>query len=290
MQFRSSFKTDSEWLESTEGSSQTVENRGFAPLNPSHPFRFHGVETACRQLSASGSNLCERYATYQELRQASGGDFEQFLSAGEREELCRWRDPASREAWMMGRFLSKQLVLSRLGDRRLDPASIEICSRDPQNRRVRPTVRVGGRLQPWNLSISHSKTALLAALSPMPEVAVGVDLTAVEEFSPGFLATWFTKREQIALSVSEPRQTAAYWAIKEAVYKAGNCGESFAPRRIEIFPKEPGKYGCFDRGVDLSGICNVRTWDIDRQVAVVVTLRRQKCIQTDLAGALNVHQ
>ena len=243
-----------------------------------------------RQLSPPGSNPCESYATYQELRQASDGDFEQFLSDGEREELRRWRDPASREAWLMGRFLSKQLVLSQLGGQWLDPASIEICSHDPQNRRVRPTVRVGGRLQLWNLSISHSKTALLAALSPMPEVAVGVDLTAVEEFSPGFLATWFTKQEQVALSVSKPRQTAAYWAIKEAVYKAGNCGESFAPRRIEIFPKEPGKYCCFNQGVDLSGICNVRTWDIDRQVAVVVVLRRKKCIQTDFSGALNVHQ
>ena len=48
-----SFKTDSEWLGSIKGRPQTVENWGFAPLNPSHPFRFNGFETACSLLFGS---------------------------------------------------------------------------------------------------------------------------------------------------------------------------------------------------------------------------------------------
>jgi phosphopantetheinyl transferase (holo-ACP synthase) len=55
------------------------------------------------------------------------------------------------------------------------------------------------------------------------------------------------------------------WAAKEAVYKACNEGEGFAPRDVEVL----GHERCAYRQVPLAG-CRVKSWTIDGQLAVIV--------------------
>jgi phosphopantetheinyl transferase (holo-ACP synthase) len=121
----------------------------------------------------------------------------------------------------------------------IDPRLIEIetpC--DDRGRAMRPVVRVFGAVQPWSVSISHVEGAVMAAACLDPRVSVGVDVAWEERFSPGFLETWFTERERRQLEDAGEREIAIRWAIKEALYKACQRGEGFAPRRIEVLSKE----------------------------------------------------
>ncbi len=215
------------------------------------------------------NGIDERYATFDELRRRLAAS---WLSAHECREMQAWRHPRRREAWLMGRLLSKQLILDSLDEARLDPRRVEIFSRDAEGRSVRPRIFLFGKRQPWCLSISHAERSVLAALSTSAHVKVGVDLTSVEDCKPGFLAVWFTQGEQSRLQPAERQRVATYWAIKEAVYKATNSGERFSPRSLEVLEKEAGKYGCFANGVDLTSVCTIRRRMIDGQVAVVATV------------------
>jgi phosphopantetheinyl transferase len=160
---------------------------------------------------------------------ACGFDPDVWLAPAERETWLGLRSPQRREAWLSGRILAKQMVLRHL--LAAHPAEIEIHSLDSQEQGIRPRVTVCGRLQPWALSIAHSARSVFVALSATPGLAVGVDVTAGPEGDAGFWETWFSPAER---RWSETPGIATLWAIKEAVYKAVNRGERFAPRRIEI--------------------------------------------------------
>ena len=54
------------------------------------------------------------------------------------------------------------------------------------------------------------------------------------------------------------------WAAKEAIYKACNLGESFAPRAVELFSDGRASY----RQLSLDAI-ELRSWNIDSQLAVL---------------------
>jgi phosphopantetheinyl transferase len=215
-----------------------------------------------------------KYTSLDELRSQFALHDDRSLSVVERQELGRWRDHARREAWVLGRLLSKRLIVAALGQRQLPLAQIEIRSRDDRDRGIRPRIRIAGELQPWSLSISHSDRGILVALSTVPGTHLGIDLAPIGVFRPSFLSLWFTEREQVWLTYSEPDEIAAAWAIKEAVYKAANIGDSFAPQTIEVERRPGGRWGCIYRGIDLSEICDIEAWTVDRQAAAACLLRR----------------
>lgn len=219
-------------------------------------------------------SFLHRYASLDELRSQYALHDERSLNIVERQELARWRESGRREVWFLARMLAKQLVLDQLGNPGLPLTAIEICSRDDRNRGIRPRVRIKGELQPWAMSISHTHRGVLVGLSKVPGMLLGVDLTPVGVYRPSFLNLWFTERERIWLGNSEPEQIAAAWAVKEAVYKAANIGDSFAPQCIEVYPVESGRYACTDRGIDLSRVCDVQTWPVDGQIAAAALLQR----------------
>ena len=213
-----------------------------------------------------------RYATFDELRSRRRPESQQWLSPGEREQHSRFRDAGRREAWLFGRLLSKRLILDCFADTISDPRSIQIRSRDARGRAVRPCVLLDGRPQPWCLSISHSDRAVLVALCAAPGFSLGVDLVVCQTYPAGFLKTWFAPEEQAWLKQCGSEEASKLWAIKEAVYKAQNAGESFAPRRICVRRLRCQQYACSYDGVDLADDCDLQIWDVDQQVAVIATV------------------
>jgi phosphopantetheinyl transferase len=212
----------------------------------------------------------KRYARRDDLRGRVIAAYEDWLTAVEREELARLRDAERREGWLLARIVSKELILEQLPSLVADPRRIEVTSRGADGRGVRPRVAIGGQRQPWSLSISHSRQAVLVALSVVPGCSVGVDLVDLGEYDTGFLEMMFTPDEQDWLRPASPEQVAAAWAVKEAVYKAYNREEGFAPRRICVRRLDAERYTCTYFGVDLTAICDIETWRATNQVAAVV--------------------
>ena len=212
------------------------------------------------------------YALRSDLRRLRGPAREDWLSAGEREAFSHLHDSGRREGWLWGRILSKELILEQFPQTAADPRSIEIISQGTDGRGVRPHAAIDGRPQPWSLSISHSQQAILVALCAAPGASVGVDLVDVVRYRAGFLETFFSADEQDWLRQDRPKQIAAAWAVKESVYKAYNAGEGFTPRQICVRPLPSGSYACTYYEFDLSGVCDIQTWQTADQVAAMATV------------------
>jgi hypothetical protein len=126
-----------------------------------------------------------RLETRRALRHAwTGSSGEAWLSAAEREVYANLRHAGRREAWLLGRLLSKELILNTMaaplgGSGAMDPGGVEILSCDGLGRPTRPRVLLQGRLQPWSLSLAHSDRFVLVAFSEDPDLAVGVDVTPI---------------------------------------------------------------------------------------------------------------
>jgi 4'-phosphopantetheinyl transferase EntD len=201
-----------------------------------------------------------------------------WLSAGEREVLERLRDPIRRRAWICGRLLLKQVVLEEVfGSKRHDgfvePQDIEIYSLDALGRPTRPRSTVRGRLQPWNLSIAHTEQTALVALSLTSELSIGVDVTTLGQTDDGFRGLWLTGEERRwSRRETDPFLVPTLWAIKEAMYKAANRGESFAPARIEVSPNLQGGYTCLWKGREPKKTPAVRVQAGDGEITALVAL------------------
>ena len=176
-------------------------------------------------------------------------------------------------------MLAKQLILQRLAAPAHDPSysqaspqCIEIGATQASSRRLRPTATCRGTPLPWSLSLSHTSRGVLAVLAAQPDESPGADLVEPQPLGPGFRRLWFTPRERLWLDRTQPTPTqlAAWWAIKEAAYKACNRGEPFAPGSIEVWCREDGGLGCRYRDRTLGEASLVQTWHVDRQVAALV--------------------
>jgi len=197
-----------------------------------------------------------------------------WLSLAERAELDCLGHDVRRRQWLAGRWLAKQLIRRAIGGVSLP--DIQLLARDERGRGVRPRIRVPGRKLPWSVSISHSEHGVLVALAASESLSVGVDLADLRpdraaRFGAGFRRLWFTPCEQRWLDVDPPRRIATLWALKEAVYKACNAGESFFPQQIEIVPLESDGFRCRYRGLPLEPI-SLNVCDLDGHVAAVVQM------------------
>ncbi|MBT4864465.1 MAG: 4'-phosphopantetheinyl transferase superfamily protein [Planctomycetaceae bacterium] len=214
----------------------------------------------------------ERFAQFDELRSACELCGSAWLSVAEKRELDLLRDGSRREAWLCGRWLSKHLIREACVLPATKLELIEILSRDAEGRGMRPAVTVSGEPISASLSISHSTHAVLVGVTTQPGISIGVDLTIPETVKPGFLRMWFTEAEQERLKSADSRLAMTYWAIKEAVYKACQNGESFAPRKIEVFDSVEGRFGCYYRGTDLRDVGDIQEREFDGHIAVVATM------------------
>jgi phosphopantetheine--protein transferase-like protein len=214
----------------------------------------------------------KQYALRSDLRRLRGPASEEWLSAGERETFSRLHDSDRREGWLWGRILGKELIREQFSDDAADLRSIEIISQGADGRGMRPHVAIDGRPQACSLSISHSQQAILVAICAAPGTCVGVDIVDVVRYRSGFLETFFSADEREWLSQDQPERIAAAWAVKESVYKACNAGEGFTPRRICVRPLQSGCYTCTYNEFDLSGVCDIQTWQTADQVAALATV------------------
>lgn len=210
--------------------------------------------------------LLTRYAR---LTEWSGLSLDQnWLSHQEREECDRWRTPERRQMWLAGRWVAKQLIRQNLPDTSTHAGEITILSTNDQKRSVRPSIQI--REQPqtdWCLSITHSQRGVLVALAQGSNIKVGIDICEPHSFPASFQNTWFTPREQAAFAMGIPELVRRTWTAKEAIYKAVNQGEPFAPRQIEISWAASSivcRYGDYIFGDELV----LNTWTVDNQIAV----------------------
>lgn len=193
-----------------------------------------------------------------------------WLTPAERQEFARCL--SRREAWLCSRLLGKRLVLDALNRPGLPLHALEICARDRAGHAARPVVRLEGNPLPFQLSISRIERAALVGLATRPGASVGVDLAPMlTHFNPAALVFWFSRQEQRELSLDDPRHLALCWAIKEAAYKAGNTGESFVPRRFEVYRSGTGQFGCRRDGHDCGEVRLLDVPDLDGHLAVSVT-------------------
>jgi len=201
-----------------------------------------------------------------------------WLGAAELGELARLGDANRRTQWLAGRWLSKQLIgeetnVAALGD-------LQIVSRDDRRRGVKPEIWLGALRLDWSLSISHSDRGVLVALAATGETSVGVDLTVRVPASESFESAWFSAMERSRLAGDRQRRARTLWAIKEAVYKAANAGESWDPLNVEVTATAKGEFRCEYRGRELAELA-LAIEDIDGQVAVVASMPRA---EFELAG------
>ncbi len=217
-------------------------------------------------------DLWVRYQAFENLKPASEKTLSEWLSDAERLESERYRDPGRLREWLAGRWLAKQLLNEQFVPWSMDWRDIEVLSRNDKGQAVRPMVRLMKIPQPWCVSISHSHRGALVAVSLEKGIDVGVDLAEKEELNSQSLVFWFSAKEREHLRQTDARQAAVSWAVKEAVYKAINTGESFVPKKFEVFPSRFGGYDCHYEGESLSPRLRVAVWDVDQHVAVTAVL------------------
>ncbi len=195
--------------------------------------------------------LLIRFSTIVEALPPAARALPSWLSTDERAELARLRDAARRQQWLAGRWLSKRFI-GEAADVS-DVGQIQILSRDERQRGVRPRIMLDGRRLDWSLSISHTDRGVLVALVPTDLFSVGIDLARDVTTAAGFRRLWFSAGERQWID-DDPRRATVAWAVKEAVYKAANTGETWDPRDVEVVRQGSGDFPCTYRGGALSGL------------------------------------
>ncbi len=177
-----------------------------------------------------------QYVLFDDVRQQSLAECSQKLTSDEQSECVRLPVGPSRDRWLIGRWVAKQVIRDSLATIELRNNSIEILSRNTTGGRMRPQVRIDGTFKPWGLSIAYSEQAVYVGFTREPEFRIGVDLAEPEQLASESLVFWFSERERNAIRTGDRWRIAEIWAMKEAVYKACHRGESFVPRRVETIP------------------------------------------------------
>ena len=153
-----------------------------------------------------------------------------WLGDDERRELSLLSDPSRRQHWLCGRLAAKELLAK--SQPLTDVAQLQVLTRDAAGKSIRPRIFVTGKEVSASVSISHDGEFAIAATGGRQRI--GVDIVPQYQFSGRFMSTWFTPREQSWLRDETHETQRSAWALKEAVYKAINNGESFAPLSIEV--------------------------------------------------------
>ena len=225
----------------------------------------------------SHPSIMTRYAAFSASTHRELAQHANWMSSAEIQELAEIRDQQRRIQWTLGRRMAKRMV----GDLVLatEWSAVEILSRH-QGLGRRPQVRVDGDLVDWSLSISHTSRGVLVGLATNQEVSVGVDLATEVPADVQFRQMWFTPQEQRWLDEAPTTRTSILWALKEAVFKAGNTGQAWSPRQIQILPIDELTYQVTLFGHRLT-LTSVDLRAIDGQTAATVCLPREQASSVD---------
>jgi phosphopantetheinyl transferase len=216
-----------------------------------------------------------RYATLTDLDVGSAATAGNWLSTAELALWSQFRSAVRKDTFLAGRVLAKRLLREQhCVAAACKPAQLTIHSDGPASSGIRPHVMLASRRLEYSLSISHTCDAVLVGGTNQFRMSVGVDLVRMRKLGAAFERSWLTVAEAEFLRHNQDDMTVAdIWAMKEAVYKACHCGESFAPRSIEI-RLEPEGTTVYYHGQNLKHRCTVRIWRLGDEVAAVATYQR----------------
>jgi phosphopantetheinyl transferase len=224
------------------------------------------------------SSIRCRYASVRDLP-AGHALVDRWLSAAERETWQRIRSSERHDAWLAGRWLAKRVLSEYLPpvagrQESLSPQEIDIRSRSAdKNLGERPRVFLAGVAVDWALSIAHTPRGVLVAVATQPDICLGVDLVCPDASRSESLAWCFTPAERrwLAAAPENGRAHERLWAMKEAVFKACQRGEGFAPQRIEVVsdPDVDRRSSTWTSAID-----SLRCWRVDGQLAALAVANR----------------
>jgi phosphopantetheinyl transferase len=157
-----------------------------------------------------------------------------WLAPGEQQRAAEIRSSQRALQWLSGRWLAKQLLLQLVGDADLTPCELHIESRDGRELGTRPRVYREGRLQSWQLSISHSSKFVYVAASTDEDHRVGVDVTPRQTLSPAFQRFWLAREERAWCRRQGDQQACTLWSLKESWFKAVGGEQTFVPRQLDV--------------------------------------------------------
>ena len=216
------------------------------------------------------------YATFEELAVENSAMALDWLSPAESALWKQFRSPMRKQTFLAGRILAKRLLQERhCPALACKPGQITILSNRPGSSGIRPRITLAGRRLVYSLSISHTCDTVLVGGTNRFGLTVGVDLVRMRRLGAAFERSWLTEAEAALLRDNEVDMTVSdIWAMKEAVYKACNRGEAFAPRSVEIRLAADGPTVRY-HGRNLRHRCRVRVWRWGDEVAAVATYRRR---------------
>ncbi len=166
-----------------------------------------------------------------------------WLTAREREYAAALRFPKRLQDWRLGRWTAKLAVRRYLGARCAD---LEIRTA-PDGA---PEPFLGERPAPISLSISHSRTVALAAVSG-PGLALGCDLEYVESRTVEFVIDYFSPEEAALARGADPGRQALLctliWSAKESALKSLRDGLRRDTRTVSVTPDTPSLEGHWGR-------------------------------------------
>jgi phosphopantetheinyl transferase len=163
-----------------------------------------------------------------------------WLSQPELEYLAKIQSHAYRERWLGGRWLAKQTLLKIIAEEEISLNQIHIESRNEHDQGTRPKVFIKGKLTSCSLSISHSDKMIFTAASIDRNIRIGADVIDLTRTTKELSKYWFTPTEIAWCEISKMEYAELIlWSVKEALYKATHCGESFYPHQIEVVKETP---------------------------------------------------
>lgn len=155
---------------------------------------------------------------------------DEWLGPDERAVQARLRLAKRRDAWRLGRFTAKKLLIGAERSDRLDQVQI-LAAEDGA-----PEAFVDGQPIPGSISITHRSG--VAACVAADSAQVGCDLEAIEPRSQRFVDDFFTDHEREAARRVEPRLrdrfVALTWSAKESALKVLRVGLRRDTRSVEV--------------------------------------------------------
>jgi phosphopantetheinyl transferase len=229
--------------------------------------------------------ICIRYVRLSELP-LSSDSLPRWLSADERATYSSMRSPERGATWLAGRILAKRLLIEcaktaghPLAACRADELHIESRSMNPGHGE-RPTLFVDGLSQSCAISITHSSRGVLAAVGLDATLSLGVDLAEPTDAQQALQWTFTAgERAWLASGSHNGDRPEQLWALKEALYKACQGGEGFAPQKIEVVPGQLPSYPNLDLTKNLRSL---QSWRVDRHLAALAVVKEQPAVVTTM--------
>jgi 4'-phosphopantetheinyl transferase len=164
----------------------------------------------------------------------------EFLAPEEQAILTSKRFPKRRSEWVHGRLVAKTLI-AHCHPQAVGRPIQDIIIRN-ETRGAPYGVLQDGTSISGCLSVSHSCSLAVAALSLVDHLRVGIDLEAIAPRPTGFFENYFTGNEIDYVRAGSEEELRSrltlIWSAKESVLKAMRIGLAKDTRQIDIIPQE----------------------------------------------------